>query len=378
MPSATTADSAWVAIRLCAVSGRDDLAWAAGHRLTVPTRMLTDGSLTPCGEDFRLTPQATASHAEANALRLRAAFTDTPPLSSRLPFNYQLVPPFLRSIAARCMGSACRESTDWAQFPGWPLDLSADFLADLAGAPNPFRIGPTPVVLSHDLDSHLGLCNFLEHFAPLEEVVGARSVNYVPARAWPLDRPRLQELLRRGHGIGVHGYDHSNRTAFASDARLRKRLDAMRPLREEYGATGYRAPSLLRTRRLLHALAADFAYDSSMPTAGGRFPTPNNGCASARPFVCEGLRELPLSMPRDGSLLFLGHEPADILTLWKSCAASIAASGGVVVHLNHCEPRFSGNPVMLGIYRDFLEFIAGDSRYAFATPEAVLTRMAAE
>lgn len=368
----TNAPEAWIPIRLCEAPGHDHLAWAAGHRLTLPARLLSDGSLEPCGDGYRLLPGAKATREEAAALRLRAAFTTTPPLSSRLPFSYQRVPPLLRTLVGRCLGSACKDAGDWAEFPGWPLDLSADFLADMAGEFSAFVSGPTPVLLSHDLDSHEGLCAFLKHFAPLEEALGARSVNFVPSKAWPLDEARLREVRARGHELGVHGYDHSNRTAFLSEPRLRKRLDAARVLRETYGATGYRAPSLLRTSGLLKSLCADFEYDSSIPTSGGRFPTPNNGCASARPFLCEGMAELPLSMPRDGSLRFLGHSPDEILALWVDCAQRIRASGGVVMHLNHCEARFSGNPAMLDIYKVFLEHLAADAGYAFSTPKAVL------
>ena len=141
---------------------------------------------------------------------------------------------------------------------------------------------------------------------------------------------------------------------------------------ERYGVTGYRSPSLIRTRALLGDLGRLYRYDSSIPTTGGLFPTPNNGCASARPFEACGIPEIPLSMPRDGSLRFLGHSPGEILDLWLNAAALISRSGGVVVLLTHCEARFSGNGPMLEIYRAFLETIDGDDRYAWSTPAGVL------
>ena len=67
-----------------------------------------------------------------------------------------------------------------------------------------------------------------------------------------------------------------------------------------------------RTRALLRDLSGRYRYDTSIPTSGGLFPVPNNGCASARPFATEGMLELPLSMPRDGSLRFLGYSPGEI------------------------------------------------------------------
>jgi hypothetical protein len=139
----------------------------------------------------------------------------------------------------------------------------------------------------------------------------------------------------------------------------------------KYRVRGYRAPSLLRTAPLLADLKERFAYDSSVPTSGGVFPVPQNGCASARPFLLEGILEIPLSMPRDGSLRFLGYGLEDIYQLWVACARRIQRSGGVVMLLTHCERHFSGNKEMLGIYRRFLEYIAGDSTFTWSTPATV-------
>jgi peptidoglycan/xylan/chitin deacetylase (PgdA/CDA1 family) len=351
------------------------MAWAEGMEFRLPPSALracelADGRLTVPADLPPLPP------GEAERLRRRAAFTAAPPMSGRLPVSYQLVPPFLRCLYAGAAGRWQRlRQAKWAAFPGWPLDLSADFLADLAGGPpSPFAGGPTPVLLSHDLDSPEGLRNVVRHFLDLEEAVGARSSCYLVPCAWPVDHGLLGEVHARGHEVGVHGHDHGNRTAFCPPAERQRRLRAARPLIERYGVEGYRAPSLLRTPGLLRDLAAHYRYDSSVPTAGGPFPVPNNGCASARPFHLEGIAELPLSLPRDGSLRFLGHTPAEILAIWKQCAEAIARSGGVVVVLTHCEARFSGNPAMLAVYRDFLEYLASSSRFAWSTPRAVLGR----
>lgn len=311
---------------------------------------------------------------KADELRLSRAFTDSPPISSRLPFPYHRIPAALRTMIARAIGARLRRRKDrWAQFPGWPIDLSADILADWGGEVDG-RIsmsGRTPVVLTHDLDSPEGIANAVGHFLPLEEEVGARSTHFIVPCAWPLDLGLLGELESRGHELGLHGYDHANRTPFATEVERRARLDAAHPLMEQFQMRGYRAPSLLRTRALLDDLSARFAYDSSIPTSGGPFPVPNNGCASARPFRIGGLTELPLSMPRDGSLLFMGYSPEEIFRLWWDCAELIAKSGGVVVLLTHCEERFSGNTAMLGVYRRFLGRLSESGRYVFVTAQDI-------
>jgi peptidoglycan/xylan/chitin deacetylase (PgdA/CDA1 family) len=231
------------------------------------------------------------------------------------------------------------------------------------------------VILTHDIDSKEGLFNAIKKFLPIEESIGSRSVNYVVPFGWSLDRGMLDELVARGHELGIHGFDHANRTAFADLHELRKRIDAVRSLVECYGVRGYRAPSLLRTPELYFELKRLYRYDSSIPTSGGPFPCPNNGCASARPFDIGGISVLPISLPRDGSLRFLGYNPDDILKIWRDCAVRIARSGGVVVLLTHCEYRFSGNKKMFNIYRHFLEWISEEPAFRFATTDEIFNTM---
>jgi hypothetical protein len=152
-------------------------------------------------------------------------------------------------------------------------------------------------------------------------------------------------------------------------------LDAGRAFGDRYGATGYRAPSLLRTAALIADLGPRYRYDTSIPTSGGAFPVPNNGCASARPWRIGSLWEIPLTLPRDGSLRFLGYQPQAIGALWRDTAVTIARSGGIVSLLTHCESGFSGNPAMLAAYRGFLEWLAGDSRFEFTRADQLVERL---
>ena len=359
------------------------LAWADGLTARLPPELaatldrLRDGDGALTADPAELTGQAydpARLAAVADDLRARAAYTQVKPTSSRLPISYRHIPTPLRMAAARLIGRWRRRQVDrWAAFPGWPLDLSSDFVADLAGAPTLSLAGPTPVLLTHDLDSPAGLRNLADRFLSAEEAVGARSTNFVVPKAWPLDHGLLETVGARGHEIGVHGCDHANRTPFADADERRARLDAAAPLIERYGASGYRAPSLLRTPALLADVARRYRWDSSIPTAGGLFPVPNNGCASARPYrLGPSLWEIPISLPRDGSLLFLGYKPEEILALWRDCARTVAASGGVVCLLTHCEDEFSGAPRMFDAYRRFLDMLAADDGFAFTTASALV------
>jgi hypothetical protein len=346
------------------------VSWAEGLPLSLPEALmrLLDAP-APTGN------AATVACHAADAARMRAAFTETPPASARLPFSYQTVPGPLRRLAGNAIGRLQRTRQHvWARYPGWPLDLSADVAADLACASG-VTFDRTPVLLTHDIDSSEGLRNLSDMFLPLEEAVGARSANYVVPCAWPVDPGLLQDVATRGHEIGVHGYDHSNRTPFLPQRERRDRLASGHAFARAHGGVGYRAPSLLRTAALLEDLQPLYRYDSSIPTSGGAFPVPNNGCASARPWRIGTLWELPLSMPRDGSLRFLGHTPSEIGALWRDTAMRISGSGGMVCLLTHCEAGFSGNPAMLAQYHEFLEWISAERRFEFLRPVDLVDRL---
>ena len=359
-------------VRITAVETRR-LEWAVGLEVSLPVSLLASlkGSADAAALDLRGRPPLTQNGLTAD-LRLRAAFTD-PPTVAKLPFSYHRVPPFFRWHIARSIGRRLRRRQhEWARFPDWPLDLTADFVADWSAAeadlPAP---RPAPVLLTHDIDSAEGLRNLVDLFLPIEEAAGARSTNFVVPCAWPLDHGLLRELTSRGHQIGVHGYDHSNRTAFLDAQARRHRLIAGRETLAMYSPAGYRAPSLMRTAALIGDLADHFLYDSSIPTSGGPFPVFNNGCATARPFSIGRTLEIPITLRRDGSLRFLGYSPGDIGTMWRQNAEAIAAARGVVMLLTHCEKRFSGNPAMLAAYRGFLEFAASSPQFEWSMPGLV-------
>ncbi len=363
-------------VRIKSSAWPEALAWADGLSVKMPSDL---ARLRGVGDAAWAEPRCTAVAARAaTLLRDSRAVLSAPPRSTTLPINYRMVPGPLRRGLARFWGRAQRARVDrWATFPAWPLDLSADVAADLAGGGPPGFVR-TPVLLTHDLDSSEGLSNLVASFLPVEEAVGARSASFVVPFAWPLDHALLAEAVARGHEIGVHGYDHSNRTPFSAPAERARRLTAGAELGRRYGATGYRAPSLVRSRELLADLAQHYAYDSSIPTSGGLFPVPNNGCATARPWRIGSLWELPLSLPRDGSLRFLGYGAAEILELWLSAAQTIHRSGGIVTLLTHCERGFSGNPPMLSAYRDFLAAIAADPAFEIMLPGALVRRLIAD
>ncbi len=359
-------------IHIASVNDIPSLDWAKGKDFSLPAGTSDDLKLSYTDNGVEISDILPATVKNAEELRLLCAFTNTPPASSRLPFSYQKIPPLLRKFVARALGSMRKKALEKNDFfPAWPLDLSTDFLADLSGMSNPFVQGATPVVLSHDLDSAEGLKGMVDLFLSVEKRFKATSTNYIVPCGWPIDHSLLQQIADAGSEVGMHGYDHSNLTPFQNQPVIEERLDRAKSALEDYDVTGYRAPSLLRTKALFSHLETAFSHDSSIPSSGGMFPVPNNGCATARPFMLGNILEIPLSMPRDGSLRFLGYKPEAILSLWIECAEMIADSGGVVVLLTHCEKRFSGNAPMLEIYEAFLKYVSTSDRFDFSSMNRV-------
>jgi len=339
-------------------------AWAMDLQLYAPG---------VCVRDETLCPEKLTSNF-ISALRDRSIWIETPPTSSRLPIPYHLIPPRIRTFIAACIGRSKRKKLE-TLFPAFPIDLSVDALSDVLGLDNPLlHYSRPPFITTHDIDSQEGLDKLLKYFLPIEERYGFRSVNYIVPCKWKLDHARLQEIKDRGHQLGIHGYNHANKTPFLNPAEIERRVEAARDLVERYSITGYRAPSLIRTPALVHALKRLYRYDSSVPTTGGLFPTPGNGCASARPFKLEGIPEIPLSLPRDGHLRFLGLSSNEILNVWKESAALINRSHGITHLLTHCESHFSGNRPMLKAYESFLSYVVEENGWTAIFPDELLEK----
>jgi len=362
-----------VRVRIDSKGLPERVRWAKGMWVNLPA------PLARCVASFAFDEPDTRAlaHTSANQLRMFAAYTPDPPASARLPINYRRVPGPARRLVARAIGRVqWTRRSSWSRFPGWPIDLSADVAADLGDSPR-ISFSRTPVLLTHDIDSAEGLENLVRLFLPIEEAFGARSTNYIVPCAWPLNHALINEVACRGHEIGVHGYDHANRTPFLPAQHRLQRLARGKEFGDCYCAVGYRAPSLLRTKELLADLAALYRYDSSIPTAGGPFPVANNGCASGRPWRIGKIWELPITLPRDGSLQFLGYSPDLIARLWQETAQILARSGAIVSLLTHCEAGFSGNARMLGAYRAFIEFVAASAQFEFVRPCDLIARIEA-
>ncbi|MEW5691887.1 MAG: polysaccharide deacetylase family protein [Candidatus Hydrogenedentota bacterium] len=300
-------------------------------------------------------------------------YNEKMPFSAMLPFSYQKVDYrirwFIASLLARMNYLKFKIRP---VFPDWPLDLSADCIEDLDRFLNHSdRVKnkgvKTPVILTHDIDNPESLKK-LNDFLNIEEKFDIPSTIFIVPKGWKLEDIILDEALAKGNELGVHGYNHDNKTPFLKDDLIRKRMEEILPFIKRYNIKGYRSPSLLRTENLFRILKEYFIYDSSIPNSGTMLSLQSNGCASARSFIInEGFKEVPITLPSDASLLFLGYSPSEILKMWIELSELISESGGIVVLLTHCEKRYSGNSAMLNIYEKYLTYLKNFEKYRFFT-----------
>lgn len=338
------------------------LQWAAGKAVWFPDSPVA--SKRHYDQQIELSEILSATAEDVNRVRTAAAFLTRRPWHLRGGSIRRLIPSSIRPHLLRLLSS--RHPNKAHIFPDWPLDLSADVLSDLAGGHSSFRTHKRRVVVTHDLDSLSDQRLFLDKFEPLERRYGVRSVNFIVPFAEKLDHGLLQQIASAGNEIGVHGFDHTGRTAFLCKPHQHIRVRAAFDELAEFSPISYRAPFLLMSEHLLDTVAHYAQIDSSIPTSAGNFPTRRYGCATARPFHHNSIWEVPVSLPRDGQLLALGFSPQQILDTWQNCTREIAAAAGVVVLIVHCGEHFSGTSYMIDTYGSFLEWLSEED-FSFTT-----------
>lgn len=282
-------------------------------------------------------------------------------LTARLPFPYHHLPAPIRLLAAKCVylpQRFLRRRRD----PSWPVAPALDLLLELLGRRTRPDWGGArwALCITHDVDTVHGL----RHALGLAEIVersGFRSCFYIVAEVAQRERGIVQELRDRGHEIGSHDIVHDNRLCFLPSPKMEERLKRARESIEPYGGTGFRSPSLLRSPRLLKAVGRYFAYDSSICDTDLEF---ERGCTTVFPYRLNGSLEIPITLPMDSSLRYLGYGPESILETWKEKSSYIRALGGVGVLVTHAEPHLSGGAKMRNLLLQFLSWIGeqGDTR----------------
>lgn len=289
------------------------------------------------------------------------------PIYTFLPFHYHKIP--FRIFIARLITLLRSKLSKEEHNAEWPVEGEADVIRGVfLNSLNLIKklkvkdFWPEKkkfaVALTHDIDTKHGFRN-IGMFSGAEERKGFRSTWFLVGSYYKKDYNKLDELVKKGHEIGLHGYNHDNKIAYLPLNKIERRLEKCREFTGRYCVKGFRSPSLLNSKNLEKALGKYFSYDSTVPT-NERYMADSDysGCGSAFPYFKEGILEIPISLPMDSSLLFLNWDTGSIFNLWVKKLEWIRAIGGVAVLNVHPEPHFSGNKKMLDLYKKFIDHIS--------------------
>lgn len=230
-----------------------------------------------------------------------------------LPFSYKLIPSRLRNWFFKTQpgGLFLKEEVQG------PVEcLRLIFLASLVRAtkePVPiigfWRAGKSyAFVVSHDVESRVGLEDGVGRLIQVEQEIGVRSTWNIPSDRYPMSSQLLTSLSKKGE-IGGHDTKHDGRLLLASKenqldrvARCRERLETL----SHTNVRGFRAPLLQHSRELARSLSeAGYDYDSSMPNWEPLSPTSlkAHGIGTVFPLQLSNIIEIPVTMPQDHQLI---------------------------------------------------------------------------
>jgi hypothetical protein len=241
----------------------------------------------------------------------------------------------------------------------WPIDRNAGNLPQgWAEWPDGKKFA---LVLTHDVETAEGL-NKCYLLAEIEEHLGFRSsFGFVPGD-YEVPAALCQYLRDHDFEIVIHGLHHYNNPFRSESVFRRQSIDINRHLKE-WGAVGFRSPSMYHNLEMLHHL--DIEYDASTFDTDPFEPQPD-GMGTIFPFWVanqdpqKGYVELPYTLPQD-FLLFVLMQEKNIDT-WKKKLDWIAERGGMALLIAH--PNYMNFDKRLNVeqypvrrYVEFLKYI---------------------
>ena len=220
------------------------------------------------------------------------------------------------------------------------------------------------LVLTHDVETKRGL-DLIEPIAQLEEELGFRSCWYIIPHKYKTDPGLIRDLKRRGHEIGVHGYNHDGKLFFNEEI-FNSRVPGINRAMDELGATGFRAPMVHRNMHWLQQLNID--YDASCFDVDP-FQAMSGGVGSFWPFVFGKFVELPYTLPQDHTLLVTLRQTTD--DYWRQKLATIRRLHGMALMVTH--PDYLDTRSRLNVYGDFLRYIRDETSPWHVLPQEMAT-----
>jgi peptidoglycan/xylan/chitin deacetylase (PgdA/CDA1 family) len=218
-------------------------------------------------------------------------------------------------------------------------------------------------MVTHDVELTAGQQN-IPALVHIEEEFGVTSCWNFVVRRYPIDTELIARLREAGHEIGVHGVYHDGRE-YSSPEEFHRRLAVMESAAQEWGAVGFRSPSLVYVRSLLESIS--FTWDSSMP-AWDPFQPMRGDCLTYLPFeLNDHCVELPVTLWQDFTL-FEELRLQDI-GIWRKQIDFIWGIGGLINVIVH--PDYMYSEQRMRLYRGLLEHLQAKERLWIAKPSEV-------
>lgn len=294
-------------------------------------------------------------------------------LSNKFKLYYRLrplIPIVIRQLLQRSRNQKMDVGSEWYLHHEFLQDWRNSLRRWLEKSPDQRVVHPWPdgariaISLTHDVETSQGV-KLVTKLADLEEGLGFRSAwNFIPHK-YDIDSGLLNDLKARGHEIGVHGYNHDGRL-FLSRRMFDRRAEAINDAIQQFGSTGFRAPMVHRNLNWLQALQVD--YDASCFDADP-FQAMPGGVGSVWPFVAGKFIELPYTLPQDHTLLVALGETSP--RIWMDKLERLKQLAGMAMLITH--PDYLDSPQRLGVYRQFLEYLAGQTDTWNALPGSIAT-----
>ncbi len=235
------------------------------------------------------------------------------------------------------------------------------------------------LVLTHDVETAKGHEN-CRKLMELEERLGFRSsFGFVPER-YNVSAELRRDLQQRGFEVTVHGLLHDGLYYRSRDV-FRKRAERINYYLKNWGAIGFRSPSMHHNLEWLHDLKIE--YDSSTFDTDPFEPQPD-GVSTIFPFwvgkegKSQGYLELPYTLPQDHTLFVVMQEKT--IRIWKEKLNWLAEKGGMALLITHPDYMcFQGDSEHFGryparLYAEFLDYVNSryQGKYWYALPSKVV------
>lgn len=276
-----------------------------------------------------------------------------------------VIPPGMRKLAKQITYRLFKNSEE--SFPSWPIERSVELLRHIVSQvalekrDSLWPAGKTfALAFSHDIDSLGGFAN-IDKIHKTEERYGVKSTWFVVGDQIEKREDALKSLLKSGHELGLHGARHDHLYSSSDSGMIRMVLNKYKDIIARFGMKGFRSPYLGRSAGLFEALQNFFEYDSSVPDTALLSPDPFvKGSCTVLPYKLGKLIEIPITLPLDSALLFLGYKEDDIFNVWKKKTEWVKGVGGVAVLNTHAESHFLNAKGMMRAYERFVEWAVGN------------------